>query len=146
MSVVLLRRGLPIDSRLGRSIGMADVIIDLERAIDGIRALRSDLESYYWERAARAQDSQGFQISLWIRQLSDRGAALESIVMHKASMRLRVRDVSADEAKALETSLLELEQWVYEEDPFAGVLEVVAAALAAADRVGLRAAGGSPEG
>src|SRR5262245_13441551 len=118
MNVMRLRAVPPVEVRPGGSNRMPDITIDLQRAIDGVRALMSDLEAYYWERAGSApRDSQRFQISHWIRQLSDRSAGLESIVMHKGSVRLRLCDVSADEAKGLEEALVVLERWVCEEDP-----------------------------
>ena len=124
---------------------MPGMIFDLQPAIDGIRSLRSDLESYYWHRATDgSEDSQRFQISYWIRQLSDRSAALDAIVMRMGSWRLLLPDVSDGEARALQEAVAALEHWVDEDDPLDRALQVVATALAAADRIGLRAAGGSP--
>ena len=124
---------------------MPDMIFDLQPAIDGIRSLRSDLESYYWHRAADgSEDSQRFQISHWMRQLSDRSAALDGIIMRMGSWRLLLPDVSGAEARALQEAVAALEKWVDEDDPFDRALQVVTTALAAADRIGLRAAGASP--
>jgi hypothetical protein len=124
---------------------MPDMILDLQPAIDGIRSLRSDLEAFYWHRATDGSEgSQRFQISYWIRQLSDRSAALDDIVMRMGSWCLLLPAVSAGEARALQEAVAALEKWVDEDDPFDRALQVVTTALAAADRIGLRAAGGSP--
>jgi hypothetical protein len=125
---------------------MPDLVIDLERALDGIRGLVSDLEAYYWHHAENGlQEPKRFQISHWILQLSNRLAGLEGIVMHKGGMRLRLRGVSADEAKTLDEALAVLDRWVHEEDPFDDVLQTVASALVATDRIALRAAGGTAD-
>lgn len=121
-----------------------NVIFDLRPAIDGLRSLRSDLEAYYWDYPA--QGSQRYQISHWMRQLSDRAAALEGILLHKGAPRLQLRALPATEHEALEAADTVLDhQWVSENEPFDGVLQMVATALAAADRIGLHAAGGAPE-
>jgi hypothetical protein len=43
----------------------SDVTFDLLPAIDGLRALKSDLEAYYWGHAAHrsVQSSQRYQIT-----------------------------------------------------------------------------------
>jgi len=125
---------------------MPDITIDLQPAIDGLRLLRSDLEAYYWDRPADGSHGcHRYQLSYCIRQLSDRTAALESIVLHKGSLRLRLRDVSIAEGEELKGAMAVLEQWVGENETFDRVLHIVAAALAAADLLGLRAAGAIPD-
>jgi hypothetical protein len=143
MSVLRLLPRLSLETRPGRSARMPDMVFDLQPAIDGIRSLRCDLEAYYWHRAADgSQDSQRFQISHWMRQLSDRSEALDGIVIRMGSWRLLLPDVSGAEARALQEAVTALEQWVDEDDPFDRALQVVTTALAAADCIGLRAAGG----
>src|SRR5262245_53758208 len=111
-----------------RPLCMAEMTCDLQRAIDGLHALASDLTSYYWRRPVDGpRDSRRFEISHWIRQVSDRSVALEQIVMHKGSRHMRLHEVSAAEAEVLETAMTMLEQWVDEDDPFDRVLEIVAA-------------------
>lgn len=125
----------------------SDDSFDLQPAIDSLRSLRSDLEAYYWEQPPdpTAQGSRRYQVSHWIRQLSDRTAALESIVLHMGTSCLRLPDLAGGEREALRAAAAVLDRWVPEDEVFDRVLEVVAAALAAADRIGLRAAGGTPE-
>lgn len=102
--------------------------------------------AYYWDRTAGgSQGSQRYQLSHCIRQLSDRSAALESIVLHKGSLRLRLSDVSAAEGESLKEAVAVLEQWVREDELFDRVLQIVAAAFAGVDRLSLRAAGASPD-
>ena len=125
----------------------SDVTFDLLPAIDGLRALKSDLEVYYWSLPAHrgVESSQRYQISYWIRQVSDRAAALESIVMHNGASRVRLGHVPAGEREALRVAAASLDRWVREDEPFERVLQMVALALAAADRIGLCAAGGAPD-
>jgi hypothetical protein len=125
----------------------SDVTFDLLPAIDGLRALKSDLEAYYWGQPAHrgVESLQRYQISYWIRQVSDRAAALESIVMHNGTSRVRLRHVPAGEREALRVAAASLDRWVREDEPFERVLQMVALALAAADRIGLCAAGGAPD-
>ena len=116
---------------------------DLQPGIDGLCALKSDLEAYYWDQPVHG--SQRYQISYWIRQVADRAAALESIVFHKGTSRLRFHDLTDDERATLPAALAMLDQWVHENDSFERARALVATALAAADRLGLHAVGGSPE-
>ena len=134
---------VPLPVRTGP---LRDFTIDLQRAIDGLRSLRGDLEAYCWSRLADGrQESDRFQIGYWMRQLSDRSASLEGIALHKGSPRVRLCNVSAAEARQLQRALAVIEQSIFDEDPFDRVLQIVTGALAAADRTGLRAAGARSE-
>jgi hypothetical protein len=77
--------------------------------------------------------------------VSDRAASLESIFMHNGTSRVRLRDMLASEREALRVAAAALDRWVREDEPFDRVLQFVALALAAADRIGLCAAGGAPD-
>jgi hypothetical protein len=146
MNVIPLRRPACPEGPLRPHRGAPDLTIELDRSIDGLRSLKSDLEAYYWGRpAGGSQDLERFQISHWVREVADRSAALESIALHKGSSRLRLSRVSRSERRKLQDALAALEQCVYEEYAFDRVLLIVLAALAAADRTGLRAAGGHPD-
>jgi len=146
MNVIPLRPRPPVATTQEQPGGGSDLVIELQPAIDGLRSLRSDVESYYWGCPTDgSEDSERFEVSYWIRQLSDRSTALEGILLHKGSSRLRLRDVSTAEAATLEDAAVALKEWVHDDDPFDRVLRIVSAALAAADRTGLRAAGGTPE-
>src|SRR5262245_26095318 len=146
MNVVPLRPRTPPEAVPKRSAPRHTLTVDIQRAIDGLRSLRSDLEAYYWDRPADGpEDTQRFQVSCWIRQLADRSAALEGIVLYKSASRLRLCNVRASEAKQLQQALAAVEHPVYEEDPFEQVLQIVATALIAADRIGLRAAAARPD-
>jgi hypothetical protein len=105
----------------------------------------TDLEAYYWSRPADGrQESERFQIGFWMRQLADRCASLEGVALYKGSPRVRLPGVPAAEARQLQRALSALEQSVLDEEPFGRVLQIVTAGLAAADRLGLRAAGAPP--
>jgi hypothetical protein len=127
---------------------MPEMIFDLQAPIDSLRSLKSDLEAYFWDHAFDddARRNERFQIWWWIRQLSDRTAALETILMHKGGARLVLHGVSPAEQEALQSAATVLDQWLHEDETFLHVLQTVAAVLAAADRIGLRAAGGVPAG
>jgi hypothetical protein len=147
MTVVSLLPRLSLEASLRRNSGVRAVVFELQSVIDGIRSLRSDLEAYYWDCPMDGpHESRRFQIGHWIRLLSDRGAALESIVMQKGTSRLALGDVSEAEAKGLREAVDVLQQSIYDDDPFEHVRRLLTAALAAADRTGLRAAGGIPAG
>jgi len=119
------------------------MILDLQPAIDGLRMLKSDLEAYYWDQPMHG--SRREQIGYCIRQLSDRAGALESIVFAKGTVRVRVGDLAAEESRALAAATAMLDMWMTEGEPFERTLQIVADALASADRIGLRAAGGTPD-
>lgn len=142
--VVPIRPRLAVAEPLPPPLG-SEATIDLQAPIDGLRLLRGDLEAYYWALPAE-EDAGGrrYQVGLWMREVGGRTATLEAIVMHHASARLRVGGVSAEEAAALWHASRVLESSIGDEEPFARVLERVAAVLAAADRLALRAAGGVP--
>lgn len=120
--------------------------IDLQARIDGLRAIRSDLEAYYWEHSDSGGRTPGerYQVGCWIRLVADRTATLEAILMHQGSTRVIVCHVTPEEDAALRNAATVLDQWIHEEEPLPVVLRIVAAVLGAADRIALRAAGGEP--
>ncbi len=122
------------------------VTVDLQEAIDNLRLLRSDLEAYLWEQTADtvAAGDDRYQIAFWARQVTDRTAGLEMILMHKGSPRLVLAGADAADEAALRGASQVLDQWIREDEPFREVARKVAAILQAADRIGLTAAGGRP--
>jgi hypothetical protein len=127
---------------------MPEMTFDLQPSIDSLRSLKSDLEAYFWDHACDddARRNERFQIEWWIRQVTDRTAALEMILLRKGSSRLVLHGVSPAEQEALQSAATVLDQWLHEDERFHHVLQTVAAVLAAADRIGLRTAGGVPAG
>ena len=120
--------------------------LDLQTQIDSLRSLKSDLEAYYWDHTGSREGArvERDQITYWIRQIADRTAALEALVMHKGSSRLVVSGVTPTEEEALHAAAAVLDQWIPEDESFKHVLRTVTAVLRATDRIGLRAAGGMP--
>jgi len=121
--------------------------LDLQGPIDALRSIRGDLELYYWERPGQGeqQERERYQVSLWIRQVAERTAALESILLHMGTSALVLNAVGTSEREALRSAARFLGCWIREEEPFEQVLRTVAGVLNAADVIALRAAGGSPE-
>jgi len=145
VKVVLLRGGLE-GGREREVLDTADMTLDLQAPIDGLRALKGDLEVYYWDRpAGRMQESERYQITLWMRHLSERTAALEGILMHIGSPVVVLTGVDPAEREALRSAASKLDQWIHEEESFQDVLRHVAAILSAADTISLGAAAGRPE-
>jgi hypothetical protein len=144
--VVLLRgRGRPAPS--GEKPGASDVRLDLQAPIDNLRSIRGDLELYYWERPGHGEqrERERYQVSLWIRHVSDRTTALEGILLHMGTPSVMVTAVDAAEREALGSSAKLLARWIGDEEPFEQVLRTVAAILHAADVICLSAAGGRAE-
>jgi hypothetical protein len=123
---------------------MLDVTIDLQPPIDSLRLIKSDLEAYFWEYPVddEARRNERYQIGFWVRQVADRTAALESVLMHKGATRLLVTSMTPIEAEALRSAAAVLDQWIREDEAFADVTRKIMTILGAADRIGLRAAAG----
>jgi len=142
--LVLLRGGresVPERALLDRG----NLGLDLQAPIDVLRALKSDLEVYYWERPdGERQDSERYQISLWMRYLTERTAALEGIVMHMGGPIVTLAGVGPTERDALRNAASDLDRWIHGEEPFHDVLRHVTAILSAADTIALHAAAGIP--
>ena len=126
--------------------GGREAVVDLQAPIDCLRSIKSDLEAYYWnhEGDGELQESRRFQISFWIRLITDRTATLEGLLFQKHSSRLVVRGLTTEESAALVDASKVLDQWIHEEETFATVLLTIGRLLAAADCIGLSAAGGTP--
>jgi hypothetical protein len=120
--------------------------LDLQRPIDNLRLFKSDLEAYYWERTGdgEAQQRERYQIGFWMRQIGDRAAALEDILMHMGSPTVIVAVGSEAEGGALRDAIVALDRWIPEGEPFDDVRRCVASVVHAADLVGLSAAGARP--
>jgi hypothetical protein len=125
---------------------MPDVTIDLQAPIDSLRLIRSDLEAFFWDYPSNGASGhvERYQISFWIRQIGDRTAALEGILMHKGATRLVVTGVGSEEAAVLQDAAAALDEWIREDESFDDVACKVRALLGAADRIGMLAAGGVP--
>jgi anthranilate phosphoribosyltransferase len=130
----------------GETPHMSELTIDIQTQVDRLRSIKSDLEAYYWDQPADGDTPGGrrFQISFWIRQLADRTAALEALLMHQGDPQVVVPGVSPTEREALQSAAAVLDQWIHEDESFHDVQRVVGTILSAADRISLRAAGGVP--
>lgn len=142
---VLLLRPRAVETAGGERTSTRALTLDLQTQIDGLRSIKSDLEAYYWDHPGDDEPARAerFQIGYWIRQVADRTSALETILLHHGTHRVIVSGVTSGERAALRTAGMILDQWLHEETPFASVLRTVAAVLGAADRIALRAAGGT---
>ena len=134
----------PADGETGAT---SELRLDLQAPIDNLRSIGADLEVYYWERPGKAdiRERERYQVSLWIRQVSERTAALEGIVMHMGARAVVLAGVGPAERQALRSATKFLDRWIREDEPFNDVLRQVATILNAADVICLRAAGGRPE-
>jgi hypothetical protein len=144
--VVPLRgRGAPV--AMAEVPGTPSFRLDLQVPIDNLRSIKGDLELYYWERPAahEQQESERYQVSLWIRQVSERASMLEGILLHMGTPSIVLPPASAVEREALRSATALLGCWIRDDEPFGHVLHTVAAILNAADVIGLAAAGGRPE-
>jgi hypothetical protein len=127
--------------------GRSSFRFDLQVPIDNLRSIRSDLELYYWERPAAHREQQArerYQVGLWIRQVSERTAMLEGILLHMGTPALVLPPAAAVEREALRSATALLGCWIRDDEPFGHVLHTVAAVLNAADVISLAAAGGRP--
>lgn len=141
--IVLLRgRGSP--GPAAERPGTSDLRLDLQGPIDNLRSMKGDLELYYWERPGHGEqrDRERYQISLWIRQVSERTAMLEGILLHMGTPSILLTAVDAAKGEALENAAKHLGRWIRDDEPFENVLDTVAAILAAADSISLGAASG----
>lgn len=130
----------------GEASLMSELTLDIQTQVDRLRSIKSDLEAYYWDQPqdGDAPGGRRFQIRFWVRQLADRTAALETLLMHQGDAHVVVPGVSPAEREALQSAAAVLDQWIHEDDSFHDVQRVVGTILAAADRISLRAAGGTP--
>jgi hypothetical protein len=144
---VVLLRGRGGLGPVGQPPGSSDLRLDLQGPIDSLRSLRGDLELYYWERPGHGeqQERERYQVSLWIRQVSERTAALEGILLHMGTASLVLSSVGTAGGEALRSAARLLGCWIREEEPFEQVLHIVAGVLNAADVICLGAAGGRAE-
>jgi hypothetical protein len=144
---IVLLRGRGGVGPAGQPQGTSELRLDLQGPIDNLRSIRGDLELYYWERPGQGeqQERERYQVSLWIRQVSERTAALESILLHMGTASLVLSAVGTGEREALRSAASLLGCWIREEEPFEQVLRTVAGVLNAADIICLRAAGGRAE-
>lgn len=131
---------------MGQPPGASDLGLDLQGPIDSLRSIRSDLELYYWERPGHGeqQERERYQVSFWIRQVGERTAALEGILLHMGTPSI-VLSAGTTEGEALRNAARRLGCWIREEEPFDQVLHTVAGILNAADVICLGAAGGRAE-
>ena len=141
--IVLLRRGGGPGPAVERP-GTSDLRFDLQAPIDNLRSIRGDLELYYWERPGNGEqrERERYQVSLWIRQVSERTAMLEGILLHMGTPSVLLTAVGVAEREALENAAKLLGRWIRDEEPFEQVLHTVATILRAADNICLGAAGG----
>ena len=120
----------------------SEIRLDLHAVTDKLHLFKSDLEAYYWERTGDA--CQRYQVGLWMRQVGERTAALEDLVMHLGCPAVVVTASTAD-GETLRCAVDLLDRWIDEGEAFDEVLRRVAAVLNAADTICLRAAGGKPD-
>jgi len=124
--------------------GTFDLDLDLQAPIDNLRSIKGDLELYYWERPGHGEqrERERYQVSVWIRQVSERTAMLEGILLHMGTPSIVLTAVGAADREALENAAKLLGCWIRDDEPFEQVLHTVAAILRAADIICLGAAGG----
>jgi hypothetical protein len=122
-----------------------EMTIDLEGPIENLRSLKGDLESFFWDHpgVSSGERDERFQIAFWIRQLTERAAALEALLLHKGASRVVVPGLPPAERDALESAASVLQQWIPDGASFASVRRMMVAVLGAADRLGLTAAAGA---
>lgn len=125
-------------------LGTSELRLDLHAPIDCLRSIRGDLDVQYWGRRGQGepQDSERYQISLWIKHVSERTAALEGILMHMGGPAVVLSDVGPAECEALRSATNALACWIREEESFQDVRRSVAAILHAVDTICLSAAAG----
>jgi hypothetical protein len=123
-----------------------EALIDLQAPIDSLRSIKSDLEAYYWDHAGEDEEqrSRRYQISFWIKLITDRTAALEGLLLDKGSSRLVARGLAEEASDAIVGAAKILDRWINEDETFPNVLHAIGTILAAADRIGLGAAAGTP--
>jgi hypothetical protein len=144
---VVLLRGRGALGSVGQPPATSELRLDLQGPIDDLRSIRGDLEVYYWERPGHGEQQarERYQVSLWIRQVSERTAALEGILLHLGTPSIVLNAVATSEREALRSAAALLGCWIREEEPFEQVLRTVAGVLHAADVICLGAAGGRAE-
>jgi hypothetical protein len=142
--VLLRRRGAPAPA--AQAAG-SDVLLDMQAPIDNLRSIKGDLELYYWERPGQGeqQERERYQVSLWIRQVSERTATLEGILLHMGRPSIVLTSAGAGECEALRSASNLLGRWIRDDEPFEQVRQTVAAILNASDVICLAAAGGRAE-
>jgi hypothetical protein len=117
-----------------------DICLDLQPPIDGLRALKGDLDAYYWRCVSGgAGESVAYEVAFWVRQLSDRTVALEQIVLHKGTTRLSLDGTKTD-GVAVGRACRLIEAWLDEDEPLESARTIVGRILHAADVIALRAA------
>jgi hypothetical protein len=121
-----------------------NVLIDVREQSDRLHELACELDEYFWETLAsvRGDDDRGYQVRLWIGQLTARRLLLDDVARHKQTAEIAVPAASLDEARALLDAIDALDDAIGGDDAFDAVYLKVARALAAADRVALAAARG----
>jgi len=143
---VVVLYGRRLQARQPETLATSELTIDLNAAIDCLRLVRGDLDVHYWARRGQGETekSERFQISLWIRQLGDRTAALEGVLMHLGAPAVVLSGLGPAQCEALRDATKALECWLAEEESFQDVLRSVTAILHAADTICLGAAAGRP--
>src|SRR5262249_44578149 len=96
---IVLLRGRGGAGPVAQPPGAEDLRLDLQGPIDGLRSIRGDLELYYWERPGHGEqhERERYQVSLWIRQVTERTAALEGILLHMGTPALVLNGVGTGE-------------------------------------------------
>ena len=123
---------------------MTGLTIDIEAQIENLRALKGDLEEYYWAIPAvvGVPEDRREQVAFAIRQIGDRAAALEDVMRAKGARQLQVARASADETRRIMDAVVRLGGEIPSGAPFGSLLAAIRTILQAADDVGLAAARG----
>src|SRR5262249_2215502 len=117
--IVLLRgRGAP-----GPAVerpGTGDLRFELQAPSDNLRSIKGGLERYSWERPGNGEcrERERYQVSLWIRLVSERTAVLEGILLHMGTPSIVLTAVGAAEREALENAAKLLGRWIRDDEPF----------------------------
>lgn len=143
---MMLLRGRGGEGSEREGLGTSEMRLDLQAPLDNLRSLIGDLEVFYWERPGEGEmlEAARYQIGFWIRQVSERAAALQGILLHMGTPAVVLTGVNLAEREALRGAANRLDRWIPEGEPFEGALRIVAAILNAADLISLKAAGGRP--
>lgn len=125
--------------------GTSDIELDLHAIVDRLWLLKADLQSYC-DGSLEPYDVRRRQLAIAIRQVSERAASLEDLVMRMGASVVIVTTKRAT-AESLRCAVLRFDRLDLIDDakPFDDVVSCVIDALHAADVICLRAAGGRPD-
>ena len=120
----------------GAVLPPAERTIDLQQGLDGLRALRSEVEAYYFDLGTMERQHARLQITTWMRMLAERALAIEYLILQFTTPHVAIRGHEGDVASLVEC--------LDHATPLEQVRRLVATALSEADCIVLAAAAGRP--